>query len=77
MIMAYAADAANKAVNQDRGTRAGDGQSTLRSAESLNGTCLSVSIDMYPPASAILAKSSAQRAARRAGHGLLPRDMNG
>jgi hypothetical protein len=75
--MAYAADAANKPVNQDRGTRAGDGQSNLRGAENLNGTCLSVSIDMHPPASAILAKSGAPCAAGRAGHSLLPHDMNG
>jgi hypothetical protein len=75
--MAYAADAANKPVNQDRGTRAGDDQSNLRDAENLNGTCLSIRIDMHPPASAILANSGARCAARRAGHGLLPRDMNG
>jgi len=52
---AYAADAANRAVIQDRGTIVGDGQSNRLDAGPLSGTCLSVSIDMHPPARAILA----------------------
>ena len=52
---AYAAEAANRTVIQDRGTIVGDGQSNRRDAGPLSGTCLSVSIDMHPPASAILA----------------------
>src|SRR5262249_11119004 len=56
---AYVADKANKPVSQDRGTSAGDGQLSRRGAENLNlsGTCLSISIDMHPPARAILAKT--------------------
>src|SRR5690348_6079186 len=62
---AYAADAANSAVNQDRGTIVGDGQSNQRDAGPLSGTCLSVSIDMHPPARAILAATRSEE--RRVG----------
>src|SRR5262249_29540528 len=69
---AYAADAANRAVNQDRGTIVGDGQSNRRDAGPL-----SASIDRHPPARAILAATRVPGPVGRAGHRMRPNRLNG
>jgi hypothetical protein len=48
-------DATKKAVTQARGIMVGDGQLKWRGSGHLSGACLSVSIDMHPPLTAILA----------------------
>src|SRR6266571_4674180 len=72
ITMAYAADTAYRAVIQARGTTVGDGQSNRFNAAPLCGTCLSVSIDMHPPARAILAATQVSCLAGRAGHRMRP-----
>ena len=74
---AYAADAVNRVVSQDRGTIVGDGQSNRRVAGPLSGTCRSVSIDMHPPARAILAATPVSVPVGHAGHRMRPNRTNG